>query len=70
MDASTAIGLLKQQIVDGAKRIEHQRTVVQSLRADGHANLAEEADDFLGKLVELQANYVDQLARLAGPSQD
>jgi hypothetical protein len=41
VDATTEINLLNQQIADGAKRIEHQRTIVQSLRTDGYAKLAD-----------------------------
>ncbi len=70
MDPATEIDLIEQQIADGAKRIEHQRTIVQSLRTDGHLMLADEAEEFLGKLVELQSNYIDQLTRLQSPSRD
>jgi len=70
VDATTEINLLNKQIADGAKRIEHQRTIVQSLRTDGYAKLADEAEEFLGKLVELQSNYVDQLSRLRSQSGD
>jgi hypothetical protein len=64
------LSVFKQQIADGAKRIEHQRTIVQSLRTDGHPMLADEAEECLRKLVELQSNYIDQLARLPSPSRD
>jgi hypothetical protein len=67
VDPTSEIDLLEQQIADGAKRIEHQRTIVQSLRTAGHPMLADEAEEFLGKLVELQSNYIDQLTRLQSP---
>lgn len=70
MNPTTEIALLEQQIADGAKRIEHQRTIVQSLRTDGHLMLADEAEEFLAKLVELQSNYTDQVTRLQSPSRD
>jgi undecaprenyl pyrophosphate synthase len=70
VDATTQIDVLGVQIADGAKRIEHQRTIVQSLRTDGHSMLADEAEEFLSKLLELQSNYIDQLARLQSPSPD
>jgi len=53
--------MLKVQIADGAKRIEHQRTIVQS---------PDEAEEFLSKLVALQSNYIDQLARLQNRNRD
>ena len=70
VDATTQIDMLKVQIADGAKRIEHQRTIVQSLRLDGHQRLADEAEEFLSKLVALQSNYIDQLARLQNRNRD
>ena len=70
VDATTQIDMLKVQIADGAKRIEHQRTIVQSLRLDGHQMLADEAEEFLSKLVALQSNYIDQLARLQNRNRD
>lgn len=70
MDAATQIDMLKVQIAGGAKRIEHQRTIVQSLRLNGHQMLADEAEEFLSRLVELQSSYIDQLARLQHRKRD
>jgi hypothetical protein len=66
VDTATSVQLLRQQISDGERRIESQRIVVQSLQTSGYERLADEAEEFLAKLVALQSDYLEQLTRLSG----
>ena len=62
--AETALEMAQRHVREGAARVERQRTLVDTLTADGHEALAEEAKALLAVFEDVQVKYVRDAQRL------
>ncbi|TGS10308.1 hypothetical protein EN852_026920 [Mesorhizobium sp. M2E.F.Ca.ET.209.01.1.1] len=62
----TLVQMAERHVREGEAIIARQRALIKTLARDGHST--DEAEEFLRKFIETQAEHVARLERLIGPA--
>ena len=62
--AETELEMAQRHVAEGVARIARQRQLIDELSADGHMELAEEAERLLAQFLSIQREHIDHVQRL------